>query len=74
MIVSLSTKYKITKEGSRSELYDVGCWFDKFSAIVYGPIWRLYRKRLFFGWCKQSVTNSSTIVLRWQKEYFNTER
>lgn len=72
-VIVVNKHYKITREGSRSELYDIGYWYSKLSALVLGPVWRLYRRRLFFGWIQESVTNNPSHVLRWKKEYFKDE-
>lgn len=68
-VTAANKHYKITREGNRSALCGIGHWFTNISAILYGPVWRLYRKHLFFGWVQQSVTNNPSHVLRWKKEY-----
>lgn len=72
-VIHVNKYYKVTREGSNSELYDIGYWYAKLSAIVTGPVWRLYRRHLFFGWVQESVTNNFSHVLRWKQEYFKNE-
>lgn len=74
VIVHTNMKYRLTKEGNRSDLFDLGYWYTKVSAVVSGPVWRLYKRTLFFGWIRQSTTNHPGIVLRWKKEYFGSKK
>lgn len=73
-VIVSNKRYRITKEGNKSNLYNFGAWFSKCSGYCCGPAWRLYKRVLFFGRVRQSTTNDPGIVLRWKKEYFNDEQ
>lgn len=73
IVVISAGRYRITREGKRSDIFDFGAWYSKCSGYCCGPVWRLYKRVLLFGWIRQSTTNDPGIVLRWKKEYFSTE-
>lgn len=69
-IIIASKEYRITQEGTKFDLFDFGFWYTSISGFCFGPVWRLYFKRRFFGWIRKSITNDPRIVVRWKKEFF----
>lgn len=69
-IIISNRKYRITKEGSPSDFYNFGAWFTKLSGYCPGPVYRLWRKTLFFGWVRVSATNTLLTIEMWKERYF----